>query len=186
MSTFFLGIYALWFVSELVMNLSLRAGATDKQGADRSSLVLIWATLAIAITGGILLSSWAGLRITGTGWIAYAGLGLIIAGMVFRLLAVASLGRLFTVNVTIRRDHALKTDGFYKYIRHPAYAGSLLSFLGFGLSLNNWGSLAVVVIPTAMAFLYRIRTEEQVLTATFGEAYIAYRRKTRALIPFIL
>jgi protein-S-isoprenylcysteine O-methyltransferase Ste14 len=95
------------------------------------------------------------------------------------------LGRFFTVNVTIRDDHKLIQSGFYKYLRHPSYTGSLLSFLGFGLSLDNWLSLAIIFLPTLFAFIYRMKVEENVLSEQFGEQYQDYILKTKRIIPFI-
>lgn len=70
-------------------------------------------------------------------------------------------------------------------MRHPSYTGSLITFFGFGLALNNWLSLAIVFIPTLYTMLYRIRVEEKVLMEQFGEKYITYSNKTKRLIPFI-
>lgn len=103
-----------------------------------------------------------------------------------RLIAVFSLGKMFTVDVTIRKDHALKKNGIYKFLRHPSYAGSLLSFIGFGLSLNNWVSLLIVFIAILSVFLLRINIEEKLLLQQFGKEYVDYKKKTAALIPFIL
>ena len=105
--------------------------------------------------------------------------------MVLRFISIRTLGKLFTVDVTIRTDHKLKKDGVYRRIRHPAYSGSLLSFIGFGLSLNNWLSLSFVTILITIAFLHRIKIEEKLLTDKFGADYLDYKRKTYRLIPWI-
>jgi protein-S-isoprenylcysteine O-methyltransferase Ste14 len=60
-----------------------------------------------------------------------------------------------------------------------------LSFLGYGLSLNDWISLFVIVLPITLAFLYRIRIEEKLLVQQFGEDYSGYMKKTYRLIPGI-
>jgi protein-S-isoprenylcysteine O-methyltransferase Ste14 len=36
------------------------------------------------------------------------------------------------VQVAIKEDHQLKTDGYYTNVRHPSHTASLLSFIGFG------------------------------------------------------
>jgi protein-S-isoprenylcysteine O-methyltransferase Ste14 len=63
--------------------------------------------------------------------------------------------------------------------------GSLLSFLGFGVSLNNWASLGIIFVLVTIAILLRIRTEEKVLLEQFGTGYADYMKKTRRLIPWI-
>jgi len=87
--------------------------------------------------------------------------------------------------VTIRKDHHIKKDGLYGILRHPSYAGSLLSFLGFGLSVNNWLALAIVFIPVLTVFIYRMNVEEKMLTAQFGEEYTDYMKHTSRIVPWI-
>jgi protein-S-isoprenylcysteine O-methyltransferase Ste14 len=115
----------------------------------------------------------------------YLGLIVIGIGILIRFFAVNSLGKFFTVDVTIRQEHQLKKDGFYKIVRHPSYSGSILSFVGFGISLNNWISLFVVTIAVFTAFMKRIRIEENVLQNQFGEEYTRYAKKTYRLIPWV-
>ena len=73
----------------------------------------------------------------------------------------------------------------YRFVRHPAYTGSLLSFLGLGLAFNNWLSLGLIFIPVLAAFLYRIKVEEKVLRGAFGRDYESYSAETARLIPWI-
>lgn len=113
------------------------------------------------------------------------GLILIISGMIVRFFAIRALGEYFTVNLGIDHGHKLINHGLYKYIRHPSYTGSLLSFFGFGLSLNNWISMLVVVIPVLLSFIYRIHIEEDLLRAEFGSAYEDYCNRTKRLVPLI-
>lgn len=89
------------------------------------------------------------------------------------------------VDVTIHKDHKIKKDGLYHYVRHPSYTFALLTFLGLGLYLNNWISLILAFIPPCVAFSYRIKIEEQVLIEEFGDGYIQYRKTTKKLIPFV-
>jgi protein-S-isoprenylcysteine O-methyltransferase Ste14 len=87
--------------------------------------------------------------------------------------------------VTIRDNHQIKKDGLYKVIRHPAYSGSILSFIGFGISLNNWISLIIITILIVSAMLYRISIEEKLLIEHFGPDYLEYTKKTYRLVPWI-
>jgi len=45
---------------------------------------------------------------------------------------------------------------------------SLLSFIGFGISLNNWFSLITIASLVTIAFLYRIKIEEKTLIEQIG------------------
>ena len=104
---------------------------------------------------------------------------------VVRWLAIISLKHQFTVDISITRNHQLVTKGIYRFVRHPAYAGSLLSFFGLGLFFANYLSILIIFIPICAAFLYRIRVEEKALLDNFGEEYANYCASTKRLIPEI-
>jgi len=70
-------------------------------------------------------------------------------------------------------------------IRHPGYLGTMLMWIGAGLAVLNWIALAVIVVITVSAYIYRVQTEEAMLTQAFDEEFITYRAKTWGLIPFI-
>ncbi|SKA45869.1 Phospholipid methyltransferase [Chitinophaga eiseniae] len=180
-------IYMAWFLSEILLHRILRGGAPDdKKKKDKGSLAYIWIVILICVNVAVYLSYRTQLPILQRGSLMnYTGLSVILAGMIFRFYAIASLGRLFTVVVTIRKDHHLKKDGIYGVLRHPAYAGSLLSFLGFGLSLNNWLALIIAFVPVLAAFIHRMDIEEKVLTEQFGSEYTDYIRHTQRILPFI-
>jgi len=76
---------------------------------------------------------------------------LLLAGITIRWTAVYTLGKYFTGTVLIRNDHRLIRSVLYKYLRHPAYAGSLLAHLGLGLSFSNWFSPGFSAIPHFLA-----------------------------------
>lgn len=178
-------VYIIWLLSEILLNRLLHSGAGDKQHADKNTLSIIWLIIIITIFLSVFISVKYPVVISAKEWLPYAGLGIIIAGMLIRLLAVYSLGRFFTVDVTIRKDHRLKKDGLYKYLRHPSYFASFLSFVGFGISLNNWLSLLLIIAAIFTAFVLRIKVEEKILTEQFGPEYLEYKKSTYRLIPFL-
>lgn len=114
-----------------------------------------------------------------------AGLGLFAAGLGLRWVSVVHLGRLFTYDVAIAADHRVVDTGPYRHVRHPAYAGSLLTFVGLGVCGGNALSLLVLVTPIALAFLRRIAIEEAALVSALGGRYRDYAAKTKRLIPFV-
>ena len=181
----FNSIYLLWILSEIILNRLLRSGKSDKKSFDKNTLLLIWITILITTTVGVFISKIIFFPIINNSAINYIGLAIIVLGIILRHVAIKQLGKFFTVDVTIRENHQLLQTGLYKFLRHPSYTGSLLSFLGFGLSLNNWLSLAIVFIPTLFAMIHRINIEEKVLKQQFGKQYLDYIAKTKRLIPFI-
>lgn len=178
-------IYLLWIISEIILNRFLRSGKSDKKTFDKNTLLLLWITILISIAIGVFVSKITRFPINTNIGLEFIGLAIIVLGMLIRFIAVKQLGRFFTVDVTIREDHQLLQTGLYKFLRHPSYTGSLLSFFGFGLSLNNWISLLLVFLPTLYAMIHRINIEEKVLTEQFGKQYLDYISKTKRLIPFL-
>jgi len=181
----FIIIWSLWFVSEILLNRLLRSGTSDKKDQDKGTIRIIWITIGIANTAGILAALFIKMPISDSAAISYIGLSLILAGMILRFFSVWSLGRFFTVDVTIRENHKLKTSGIYRIIRHPSYTGSILSFIGFGLSLNNWISLIIISVLIITSMLIRIKTEEKLLMLQFGSVYTDYMKRTWRLLPWI-
>jgi protein-S-isoprenylcysteine O-methyltransferase Ste14 len=116
--------------------------------------------------------------------IPYVGLALFILGGVLRLAPVFALGRRFSGLVAIQQGHRLKTDGLYRYIRHPSYVGLLVNCTGLVLIFRCWLGLFLVVGFLAI-LLARIKAEEALLASTFGEEYDAYRRRTWRLVPWL-
>ncbi|KAF9222784.1 hypothetical protein BS17DRAFT_707167 [Gyrodon lividus] len=72
-------------------------------------------------------------------------MGIILSalGTFIRVRCFRELGKLFTFDLTIHPEHKLVTSGFYNYVRHPSYTGSLLLIMGLTLSHLTPGSWAV-------------------------------------------
>jgi len=174
-----------WFLTEFLYKNILKSGKEDQKNKDKSTLNILWLAIPFSIMSSIFISYNTHFTIVDETWILYLGELLIVIGILFRYMIIRSLGKYFTVDVTIRQDHKIKKEGFYKYLRHPSYAFSLLTSLGLGLYLNNWLSLIFAFVPPFLAFAYRINIEEQALVEQFGDEYLEYRKSTKKLIPFI-
>ncbi len=83
-------------------------------------------------------------------------------------------------------DHKVIDKGPYHYIRHPMYAGGLLSVLGIGMALQSWPGMLVIVVVPGLGWGNRIRIEERFLSAELGNDYVEYMKRTKRLIPFLL
>lgn len=143
--------------------------------------------IILAIAGSIAASSWAAghLRAAALPWPAarWAGLAAMWTGMVLRLWAVRTLGPSFRTHVTLLTDHRLVRAGPYRLIRHPSYTGALLTCLGFGLTLGNGASFAIMLVAPGLALMRRIKVEEEALLDRFGADWQKHRRSTWALLP---
>jgi protein-S-isoprenylcysteine O-methyltransferase len=162
-------------------------GTDVRTPSDQGSRALIGITLWSGVLSAFLLA-WTvpAARLPGYGGpVLLGGLVLMWGGMALRLWAVRTLGRLFRTVVLIHDHHRLIDDGPYRVLRHPSYAGSLLTLAGLGLALGNWLSLLAAVLGALVGFTRRIRIEEAALHARFGDAYMAYARRTWRLVPWL-
>jgi protein-S-isoprenylcysteine O-methyltransferase Ste14 len=113
----------------------------------------------------------------------YVPLAVRLAVLVLTLVSAAYLFR--SGHVVAGHDRpagGLVTTGAFRYVRHPLYLASILTYLGLAVSTLSLVSLAVL----AAIFLfhdYIAAYEEQLLEARFGEEYREYRTKTGKWIP---
>ena len=119
----------------------------------------------------LIYSTWA------QPWTPAKTVGILIAvpSSLLLVLARVQLGAAFSVKA---EASTLVTTGLFSHIRNPIYIFSGLMIAGIMLWVNKpWLLLLfAVIIPMQIV---RSRKEEQVLTERFGDAYLAYKRKTR-------
>lgn len=113
---------------------------------------------------------------------AFAGDSIVLAlqllAIVFSFVGMLSLNRSYG---TVPANRGVRTNGLYRFVRHPVYAGYFVSLTCFALQnlsswdIALWNILLALVTLTAMVF--RIRYEEEFLMR--DEAYQAFAEKTR-------
>ena len=109
-----------------------------------------------------------------------AALALLLAGHFVCAVALAQLGRSFSVMPEARR---LVTSGIYSRVRHPLYLAEAVATLGVLLQYRSVGAALLVAAQFAVQ-LWRMREEEKVLEMQFPE-YGAYRQRTARLVPAV-
>ena len=186
-ASIFFVVYALWLLSELVIGgiipRSCRHG-TPIRYEDKSSRLLISLSMFLSLIIAFLFAA-SGITSLPSGAF-YLGIGLMIAGILLRQWSIAVLGRYFSRTVGVQEGQAVVDRGPYRLVRHPAYTGSLLTMVGLGFVLQSWGAVLVLIAFFGAAFGYRIHVEEAVLTSKLGDEYVAYAKKTKRLIPYVL
>ena len=133
------------------------------------------------------------------------GTFLSVVGTGIRASCYRHMGRQFTFQFTLDREHKLVTSGPYSVVRHPGYtglylffAGSVMSFFGPG-SLwevaQYWTSLAGKLFAawfilyrtyTAAVLFARISKEDAVMRREFRGQWESWARQTPyRLVPFM-
>ena len=133
------------------------------------------------------------------------GWALTIVGPMLRFACYRELGRFFTFDVAIRKDHRLITTGPYAFVRHPAYTGLLMTiwgeavvqfstgswFVEHGCSQHIMGKIYIVVLTAPVLLVtylctMRCRSEDRILREQFGKEWDTWAYRTRyRLVPFI-
>lgn len=112
------------------------------------------------------------------------GVTMVLSGVIIRFVAIATLKKNFSSRLRIRDDHALIKTGIYRWIRHPAYLGLILVFLGIPVIESSvLGFLVMLLIVPLL--IHRISLEESMLIERFGAEYEEYRKNSKKLIPFL-
>ena len=185
MACVWVATWAIWIIPEIVV--SRRRPENDAQKADRGSKFVVFGSVFFGIYLGFIAACFVPSLFVGTHWKAVFALGIAVwlGGIVFRMVSIRILGRFFTTDVAIARDHRIVEQGPYRWLRHPSYLGGLLAQVGFGMTMTNWLAMLVPVCCLAAAYAYRIPIEEQALVRGLGPDYSDYMRRTWRLIPFI-
>jgi protein-S-isoprenylcysteine O-methyltransferase Ste14 len=186
LSLFWQLLFYGWLVSEILVGIATRTKHSSGKVRDRGSLLILW----IVITASVTACQWfsethARNMFSGAHALKTAGVIVMLAGLAIRWTAIFTLGKSFSSNVAIQDAQQITRTGLFHFVRHPSYLGLLLVFLAIGVHSRNWISLAVVLLPTTAALLYRIHVEEIALAEAFGEEYLAYRKATKRLVPGI-
>ena len=95
----------------------------------------------------------------------------------------ADLGRFWSITLEVREGHRLITQGVYRRTRHPMYAALFLYSVGQALALPNWFAGPSYLMAFGLLFALRLRAEERMMLETFGDEYVAYRARTKRLVP---
>jgi protein-S-isoprenylcysteine O-methyltransferase Ste14 len=114
------------------------------------------------------------------------GMALLIAGAVLRRHCFNALGKSFTGTVIVARDQTIVQNGPYRFVRHPSYTAAFLMFIGIGLALCSWISLAILFFVHCYLYGRRVAVEERALLDTLGTPYREYMSRTRRFIPFVI
>jgi protein-S-isoprenylcysteine O-methyltransferase len=176
----------IYFGSETLLSATRRSRSATGEKQDRSTLRVIWIVILASVWAGIFMArNWRGGALPYGREFAIAGVVLFAAGLILRWWAITTLGRFFTVDVMIEKDHEVVERGPFRLVRHPSYTGVLLAFVGFALTLRNWGAILVVLVPIFIAFVRRMNVEEEALSRALGERYAEYMQRTKRLIPLV-
>ena len=173
--------WAAWLLLGFARARPQAGDVVDDRGTWRWGMSVLLASVftAVAVRAVVPAAAIPGSR----GVILIAGAAVALSGVALRQWSIVTLGRFFTERVTICRDHQVVASGPYRLVRHPGYAGTLLTVAGLAVTLRNWLSLVVVTAGFLVSHIPRILVEERVLEQNLGEPYRQFERARKRLIP---
>ncbi len=182
---FYYIIILIWLILETLLTIK-KGGKGNADIKDKGTMKLMWLVNPLSLTISYSFQFFTDLYIPGSEYVHLSvGIILIIIGIIIRYTAVFQLGQYFCMKISVTDNHKLVKSGLFRYMRHPSYTGLAISFLGFGISVGNWISLLLAIVPTTAMLLYRIKIEEAVLSEMLGDEYENYCAHTKRLIPFV-
>ncbi|MDP9201619.1 MAG: isoprenylcysteine carboxylmethyltransferase family protein [Gemmatimonadota bacterium] len=184
----FWAVYLWAFLPEWRIVRDARAGAKRAESKDSGSIKVLlggmWAALFIAFPLAFV-KAWSFPK----NWqlpLFVAGVLMVFFGSLLRRYCWRTLGEYFTGDVRARPDQPIIRSGPYRLVRHPSYTAGMIMFIGIGLALGSWFSLALLTIVTIATYTYRVAVEERALLDTIGEPYEAYMKERKRFIPYIV
>jgi protein-S-isoprenylcysteine O-methyltransferase Ste14 len=129
----------------------------------------------------------------------------VIIGGIFRLYCTSTLGKFWSFELSIRKEHRLVTSGPYSVVRHPSYTAYILQYVGIMVMYGSQGSwmresgilqVPFVKVPAAIclflitagawASIRRPPVEDKMLQRAFGKEWEEWAKKVKyRLLPGI-
>lgn len=132
--------------------------------------LVVWVGDSFLLHLSTFLSHWVPLSVR----LVFLGLSLLTAAY------LARTGHM-VVGQKQRPNHVVASRAF-RYVRHPLYLASLLTYLGLAISTLSLFSFGLWIGIFGFHD-YIARCEEQLLETKFGEAYQAYKKRTGKWLP---
>lgn len=164
----------------------LRRGATAKSlkptASDRGTTPLIFGCYALVVCL-LFVPNLPGTVLPVPA--AWTGVGVAFVGLGLRWWAMAVLGRFYTRTLTTTSDQSVVAHGPYRWIRHPGYLGSLLTWVGAAGASRNVLVVLLVTLVLLLVYTRRIAAEEAMLAERLGKDYLDYQQRSWRLLPFL-
>lgn len=185
----FIAIYAAFFGVRIRYRIESTRREPEKRHQTYGIATKILIVAILSYFASIILymlapqwSSW--LQVALPTWLRWLG----VIGATSSILLVAwihrTLGRQYSAELAIQKEHALVTTGPYARTRHPMYTVLNMFSLSMALTTSNLLVLlfaALVVVP----FPWIVKSEEEMLLETFGDEYREYMERTGRFFPRI-
>jgi len=108
-------------------------------------------------------------------WIRSTGIVLLIASLVWIVLAQAQMGESWRIGIDTDNKTKLVQTGVYRISRNPIFFGMMVTLFGLFLVIPNAVTLVIFVLIVVLINI-QVRLEEEYLKGSHGEEYMRYQR----------
>ena len=174
-------IYAFWLLLIAYLTVSAIGVKQGPQGHLLQSFGLLFAIVAAFLLPYLPIFHFLNFAPVN---VVVSSVGVILcAGMAFLVWARQRLGRNWSQTVYVKVGHELITSGPDRYLRHPMCAGGLIACIGS--AMVGGGAWIFLLVILGALFLWRVGAEDKLMEQQFPNEYPDYKKRTKALIPFV-
>jgi protein-S-isoprenylcysteine O-methyltransferase Ste14 len=116
--------------------------------------------------------------------IQITAIGLAIWSARLAAAAIRELGKQWSLEARVLKDHKLVTTGVYAVVRHPIYTAMLGMLVAGGLVISRWLPLVIALLMFLAGTKVRVVLEERLLANAFGEQFAEWRSAVPSIIPW--
>jgi len=117
-------------------------------------------------------------------WVVVACRTAIGAALVLGLWGAGVLGRYLRIHPRPPQRAELRTDGAFRFVRHPIYAAVLLGSAAEAV-LAARPEPVIGLVALVLVLHVKAGYEEELLRDTFGAAYDSYASRVPRLVPWV-
>jgi protein-S-isoprenylcysteine O-methyltransferase Ste14 len=125
----------------------------------------------------------APLGVFGEEGLAAISIALTLWSVWFCYAAARALGKQWALMARVIEGHELIRRGPYAVVRNPIYLAMLAMLIATGLTVSHWQALGIATGVFWVGTAIRIRTEENLLRASFGARFEEYAHAVPAFLP---
>ncbi len=118
-------------------------------------------------------------------WSRSIGILLGLTALLWFIWIHRSLGSNLSFRLQIKESQTLITDGPYRWIRHPMYTAFYVLHIAVFFLTANWFIGVTWLAGLTIIIFLRVKREEAMLLARFGDKYNSYMEGTGRFLPRI-
>jgi protein-S-isoprenylcysteine O-methyltransferase Ste14 len=115
--------------------------------------------------------------------ISLAAITLAFVSVLLAVAAIRTLGKQWSLMARVVEGHLLVRAGPYRIVRHPIYLAMMGLLVATGIAFGTLLGIGLALGLYLWGTWMRVRFEERLLLAKFGDSYAQYAQEVPAILP---